>query len=172
MKKNRIKDLTLCALFAAFLAVTAQICIPLPSGVSLTLQSFAVALCGATLGARKGVISTAVYIVLGAVGIPVFSSFTGGIGVLAGASGGFIIGFLPLCAFCARWRQNETRTVSALKAAVGLVLCYLLGTIWFHFVTGNGIISSLVLSCAPFVLKDIIIIGAALEIGRLLERKI
>lgn len=168
----KTKDITLCALFAAFMAVAAQICIPTPSGVAITLQSFAVALCGAVLGVKKGLITTLVYIFIGLVGVPVFSSFTGGIGALANASGGFIIGFLPLVALCAPWRDNETKLISACKAALGLFFCYVFGVAWFSFVTGNGIFSAMLYNLAVFAVKDALCIAVALSIGKILRKRI
>ena len=88
------RDMVLCAVMAAVTAVCAQISIPMPSGVPVTLQTFAVPLTGYLLGMKYGLISVAVYILLGAAGVPVFTGFRGGIGTIAGPTGGFIVGFL------------------------------------------------------------------------------
>lgn len=86
--------------FAAVLAVLSQISFPLPSGIPVTLQTFAVALCGYALGCKRGTLAVLVYIVLGAVGLPVFANFSGGFGSLVGLAGGYIYGFLPMAALC------------------------------------------------------------------------
>ena len=93
---RRTAALTLSAVFTAVIAVCSQISIPLPVGIPITLQTFAVALCGFTLPLPCALASIGVYIALGAVGAPVFSSFGGGIGVLIGKTGGFIFGFIAM----------------------------------------------------------------------------
>ena len=117
--KNREKtiQIVLVGVFAAVLAVLSQISIPLPSGIPVTLQTFAVALCGYALGWKRGLLATAVYVALGLVGLPVFSGFSGGLGKLAGPTGGYILGFLAIAGlagwvpaaisgvFC-RWRRS------------------------------------------------------------------
>ena len=100
MKRLSIKNMTLAALFAAVITVCSQISIPMPSGVPITLQTFAIALCGYVLGWQLSLVSVAVWMLLGAAGVPVFSNFHGGIGVLLGMTGGFIFGFLPFAALC------------------------------------------------------------------------
>ena len=86
-----VTDLCYIALFTALIAVLAQISIPLPGGVPLTLQTLAVPLAGIVLGPRRGTFSTLLYVLLGAIGIPVFANFTGGLGIVLGVTGGFII---------------------------------------------------------------------------------
>jgi len=80
----RSRDMVYVAVMAAVLAVLAQFSIPMPTGTLLTLQTFAVALCGSVLGIKKGLAAVGVYLLLGAVGLPVFASFRGGLGILAG----------------------------------------------------------------------------------------
>ena len=96
--QNKIKNIAFAALFTGILAVISQVYIPF--SLPLTFQIFAVALCGYTLGAKWGTASMLVYIILGAIGLPVFSGFKGGFGVLFEITGGFIIGFIPLVFFC------------------------------------------------------------------------
>ena len=86
-------DLVICSLFAAMTAVLAQISIPFPGGVPLTLQLLSVSLCGILLGSKKGFISILVYVILGAIGLPVFAGFTGGFQYIIGYSGGFLVSF-------------------------------------------------------------------------------
>ncbi len=99
-EKNTTRMLVLSGMFAAVLGVLSQIQIPMPSGVPVTLQTFAVALTGYVLGWKFGLVSSAAWILLGAAGVPVFSQFSGGVGVLVGATGGFIWGFPIMAAFC------------------------------------------------------------------------
>lgn len=94
IKKTAIKELILAALFAALTGVCSMIAIPLPfTPVPINLATLSVFLAGALLGSKYGGISQLVYILLGAIGLPVFSNFTGGVGILAGPTGGYIIGY-------------------------------------------------------------------------------
>ncbi|TDA70736.1 MAG: biotin transporter BioY [Clostridia bacterium] len=86
--------MVLAALFAALIAVLAQLAIPLPGGVPFTMQLFGVFLTGSLLGGRWGAVAMLVYLLLGAAGMPVFSNGHGGLGWLLGPTGGFLIGFL------------------------------------------------------------------------------
>ena len=96
---NRIKELTTIALFPALMGATAGISIPLFNLPPITLQTFFVFMAGLTLGPRKGALSMIIYVLLGAIGLPIFSGFRGGLNVLAGFSGGFLIGFIFSAAF-------------------------------------------------------------------------
>ena len=91
--KRKTLDIVYCGIFATITAILAQISIPLPGGVPLTLQTFAVSLAGILLGSKKGFISILVYVLMGAIGLPVFSGFSAGIGAIVGATGGFILSF-------------------------------------------------------------------------------
>ena len=95
---NKTYDLATMGLMAAVTAIMAQIAIPMPQGVPMTLQTFAVTLAGIILGSKRGAISMLIYLLLGAVGLPVFSGFRGGLGMLVGPTGGFLISF-PIMAF-------------------------------------------------------------------------
>ena len=96
--REKITNIVMVGVFAAVLAVLSQISFPLPSGIPVTLQTFAVALCGYALGCKRGTLAVLVYIVLGAVGLPVFANFSGGFGSLVGLAGGYIYGTGKLAA--------------------------------------------------------------------------
>ena len=102
MKNNTLSvpEIAMTGMFTAVLAVLSILQIPMPSGVPITLQTFAVALCGYVLGARKGLLSVALYLLIGFMGLPVFTGMTSGIGKLFGFTGGFLYGFLFLVFFC------------------------------------------------------------------------
>ena len=95
--KLKTNELVICSIFASLTAILTQISIPLPA-VPLTMQVFAVALCGLVLGKRLGFISQIIYVLLGTIGLPVFAQFSGGIGIILGPTGGFILSF-PIIAF-------------------------------------------------------------------------
>jgi biotin transport system substrate-specific component len=151
--KDKIKSLTLCAMFVAIIAVLSQIAIPLPNFVPITLQTFAVALCGYLLGLKKGTVTTAVYILIGAVGVPVFSSFKGGFSVLVGYTGGFIYGFLPFVILCAICNKKK---IGIAFGIVGLLLCHICGVLQYMALSSNPFWAAALLVSVPYLPKDVI----------------
>lgn len=165
----KVKDMTLIAVFAALMAICAWISIP--AAVPFTLQTFAVFLAVGLLGGKRGTIAVAVYILLGAVGAPVFSGFNSGLGALMGLTGGYIIGFLA--AALVMWGVSKILGGGVWALGLGMVLgllaCYALGTAWFIVVyarTRGAITLLAVLSkCVfPFIIPDLIKIGLALAL--------
>lgn len=152
-KKISARELVLVALFAALLAALSQLSIPLPSGVPLTMQTFAVALCGFTLGAKRAPQAVLVYLLMGAVGLPVFAGLMGGAGVLVGVTGGFLWGFLAMAALCG--------TRKPAFAAAGLAVCHALGVLQFNLVTQTPPAAAFALVSAPYLIKDAISVTAA-----------
>ena len=121
MNRQKITTIVLCALFAAITAVLSQIAIPMPSGVPVTLQTFAIALCGFYLCTARATVSTVVYVLLGAVGVPVFSGFKGGIASIVGPTGGFIIGFIAMAAISGiAFRNMPEKFRIPLRIAMGI----------------------------------------------------
>ncbi len=155
-QKNKVHKIVLAGLCTALLAVLSQISFPLPSGVPVTLQTFAVALCGSILGGKLGLLSMAVYLALGAVGLPVFAGFMGGVGVFAGMTGGYLWGFLLMTALCGLGSGASSRAAAVLLGCAGLLLCHLCGTIQFSIVSKLGIAESFALASLPYLLKDVI----------------
>lgn len=169
-EQNRTKDVILTGMFAAVLAVLSQLSVPMPSGVPVTLQTFAVALTAYVLGWKKGAAATAVYILLGAVGVPVFANFSGGFGVILGSTGGFIWGFLFMVVLAGAGMQQENRGLLILLGALGLAACHLLGTLQFMAVMHMGFGESFVLVSAPYLLKDAVSMIAAYFIALAVRR--
>ena len=171
----KIKDLTLCALFAALMAVCAWITVPMP-GVPFTMQTFALFLTLAILGGMRGSIVCVVYLLLGAVGLPVFSGFRGGMGVLLGVTGGYIWGFLATALiywYVTRVFGNAFR-VQILAMVLGLIACYALGSGWFMLVYLKGAKSitlwAVLTKCViPFILPDLAKLSLALVLGKRLQ---
>lgn len=126
------------ALMSAVLCVLAPVAVPLPfSPVPLTLATLAVYLAAALLGPKKGTISVLLYLLAGMAGLPVFSGFSGGIGRLAGPTGGYVIGYLP-CALLVGWlveykqvRKGWQFVWNGLAMGLGTIICYGIGTAWF-----------------------------------------
>lgn len=164
-----IRRMTEIALFAAVTAVLAQISIPLPSGVPITLQSFAVALAGCYLGWKYGVTSVFVYIMLGAVGLPVFASLRGGFAVIIASTGGFIIGFLPMAALCGLGALLRNKIAAVLVSLSGLAVCHICGVLWFSVVTATPILPAAALVSLPYLAKDMVSVIAALYIAAVVK---
>lgn len=178
MTKQKTLSIVLCALFAAIVAILSQIAIPMPTGVPVTLQTFAVALCGYFLYTIKGTISIAVYIAIGAVGAPVFSGFKGGFASLIGPTGGFIFGFLAMAALCGiSFKKAPLKFQIPLRIAfglLGLAACHICGFVQYALVAGKDLLTSFLLVSAPYLIKDIVSVVlayfAALAISKPLKR--
>ncbi len=172
MAQSKTKDLAYIAVFAVIIAVCSWISIP--SVVPFTLQTFGVFLTVGMLGGRRGTAAILIYILLGIIGLPVFSNFTGGIGVILGTTGGYIVGFvfsaLIMWAF-----EKKFGSVWALPVSmtIGLIVCYAFGTAWFMIVyartTGAiGLWTALMWCVIPYLIPDAIkIILATLLVKRL-----
>ncbi|MGL5692854.1 MAG: biotin transporter BioY [Peptostreptococcaceae bacterium] len=173
MKLNT-KEIVMSGLFAAITAVLSQISIPLPfTTVPLTMQVFAIALCGVILGSKKGVIAISVYLLLGAIGMPVFANMSGGLGVLVGPTGGFLLG-CPLMAFIIGKGSEKSLSISniILHMILGLIILYITGIIMFSAVTKMGIYKSIVACVLPFIGVDLIKIGLATTIGIAVKKRV
>lgn len=161
MKKSSTQNLVMCAVCAAVICVLSPISVPI-GPVPISLATFAVMLSGALLGAKWGTIATAIYLLLGCIGVPVFAGYSAGVACLAGATGGYLIGYLPL-AFLGGFiydKFGRNRGGAAKIAAmvigmiVGTAVLYVLGTAWFCLVTGTGVIAALALCVTPFLVGD------------------
>ena len=166
--KTKTYNLVSCGVMTALIAVLSQISIPLPSGVPITLQTFVIALAGFFLGSCFSAVSVAAFIVLGAVGLPVFSGFKGGLSVLTGLTGGFIFGFILLAVFCGI--KRDKLWLNIIFSVIGLALCHLCGTIQYMLLANMEFIPAFLLVSAPYLIKDIISIGVAKWVAILMTK--
>ena len=173
--KIRTLDMAYMALFAVLMAVCSWISLPL-GPVPFTLQTFAVFLAVGVLGGRRGTITILVYMLMGAVGLPVFSNFSGGIGQLMGATGGYILGFLgsALVMWAMEALLGKKTWVRAVSMVLGLVVCYAFGTFWFMQVYARtsgpvGVMAALGWCVFPYILPDLGKIALALLLGNRLS---
>lgn len=158
MKKSKIKKIALSALFTAIIAVTAWVSVPTPFGVNFTFSILGVALTGFCLGVKGALAATVSYIVLGAAGLPIFSGFLGGIGILLGPSGGFIWGFLAVAVLCGIAKKINKKSFKYTLMSLSIVICHIAGILQYSIVTGNGLLISMVTISTPFLLKDFAIV--------------
>jgi biotin transport system substrate-specific component len=161
------RDICFMGIFVAIIAVCAQLRVPLPGGVAFTMQTWAVMFAGVVLGVKRGVIAIIVYILLGAMGVPVFNGFTGGLGVIAGPTGGFIVTF-PIMALLAGLSKNVYLLTVALSAAVFINLSA--GMLWFAFERGIPVSAAFSAVVLPFILPEIFKIVAVIIIGKSVQR--
>ena len=159
--KSSAKSIALIGLFTALIVTLSQLAIPLPSGIPATLQTFAISLCGYVIGWKRGLASVWTYIILGAIGLPMFSNFGGGFGILFGMTGGFIWGFLFLVVMCGVGIKAKNPFCSIVFGVFGLAMCHLLGIVQFSFVTSTPIFKSAFLASLPYLIKDIVSVAGA-----------
>ena len=166
-RKNSTRQLVYVGMFAAVMAVLSQISIPMPSGIPVTLQTFAMALTGVVLGCKFGTAATVIYISLGAVGVPVFAGFMGGFSRIVGYTGGFIYGFLFLTFSCGvRVNRKQKRFMANICIAMlGLALCHVCGIIQYAVLSGQSIMEAFLLISAPYLMKDVVFVVLAIVLG-------
>lgn len=170
--KQNTLSLVTAAFFTALTAVCSQISIPMPTEVPLTLQTFAVALCGYVLGVKWGLASIAAYILLGLAGVPVFAGFKGGIQSLFAASGGFIYGFILFTLFCGLSFFVSGKPLKICLGFAGLALCHLTGIIHFAVVYKTGFIPAFLTVSMPYLIKDIVSVILAFFISLYIRKRI
>ncbi len=170
-KKFRTIDLVYIALGAVLISICSWISIP--TTVPFTMQTFAVFFVLSVLGGKRGTTAIIVYVLLGAVGLPVFSQFSSGIGILLGNTGGYIIGFIfmGLVYWLIVHFFGKKQWVEILAMVIGLAVCYSFGTMWYMIVytQSNGVVGlAMVLAwCViPFIIPDLIKLGLALALAR------
>ena len=172
---NKTRDIVFISLFAVLIAVCAWISIP--SIVPFTMQTFAVYLTLNFLGGKRGTVSVCVYLLLGLIGVPVFSNFNAGPGALFGATGGYMIGwiFSGLVMWLLEKMLGNKIWVHAVSMVVGLVVCYIMGTAWFMFVYAHntgpvGLWTALGWCVFPFIIPDMVKLGLALWLSQRLKK--
>lgn len=176
VSRMRTKDLTLIALFTVLTAVCAWISVPVPAPlIQFTMQTFAIFAAMLTLGGKRGTYAVTAYLLLGAVGAPVFSGFRGGLSVLLGATGGYILGFFfqALLYWLMTAKLGGSLSVKVTASVLGLLLCYAFGTAWYLVLYAQmgkpmGVLTALGYCVFPFILPDLI----KLALATLLAQKV
>ena len=170
-QKMKTVDLVYIAIGAVLIAVCSWISIP--TTVPFTLQTFAVFFVLSALGGKRGTMSVVIYILLGAVGIPVFAQFTSGIGILLGMTGGYIVGFIfiGLIYWLAVKLFGKKMWIEAAALVLGLIVCYAFGTFWFMHVYMQqsgaiGAATALSWCVFPFILPDLAKLALAITLAR------
>ena len=171
-KNVSISTMTMVALMAAVICVLAPFSIPI-GPVPISLATFCLYIAVILLGGRKAFIVCLMYLLIGFVGLPVFSGFSGGPMKLLGPTGGYFLGYL-LLTMIVGWfvdKFPKKRVMCLLGFILGTASCYLTGTAWLAFQMNMNFVSALLVGVVPFLVGDVIKIVAAMWIGTLVRRQ-
>lgn len=173
--KSKTYDMAYIAIFTVLMAVCSWISIP--ATVPFTLQTFGVFVAVGVLGGKRGSMAVLIYILLGAIGIPVFANFSGGFGVILGTTGGYIVGFLfsALVMWGMEKILGRKPVIQVISMVVGLLVCYAFGTAWFMVVYARqagavGLGTVLGWCVVPFIIPDLVKIALAFGLSRKLRK--
>ena len=170
-QKIRTKQMVLIALMTAVTCVLGPLSIPLPfSPVPISLTNFAIFLAIFVLGMKSGTISFIIYLLLGAIGVPVFSSFRGGLQVLAGPTGGYLIGFIFLALIMGFALDHFDRKLvpTIIGMIIGMAVCYAFGTVWLAKLLSLSFKEGLMMGVIPYLAGDAAKIIIAAIVGPIL----
>ena len=167
----KTKGLIICALFAAIIAISAPLCIPLGT-VTVTLALFSIALTAFFSGSKNAVISTAIYIAVGLSGLPVFSGFQGGVSAAVSPTGGFILSYVFVAAILGKAAKTKKKSRIVFLCAVALAICYVCGACWYMLVTKAGIVTALTVCVLPFVVFDVIKLYMAYIVAQAIKKRV
>lgn len=172
--KARTIDIVMTGMFTAIICVMAQIVIPIQP-IPFSLALFAIFLTGALLTPRYAFLAVFVYLLLGACGVPVFAGFRGGLAHLTGPTGGYLAAY-PIMAFVTALITKYIKKYRLLALSIGmlsaLILCYLIGTLWFCFISGNSFYSALFTCVVPFVIFDVIKAVLAIAVSMVIRKTV
>ena len=170
--KHSIYTLTMIAVMTAVTCILAPLSIsigPIPISFTNLAIYFALYL----LGWKKGTVSYLVYLLIGIVGLPVFSGFVGGIGKFLGPTGGYIVGFIPMAIIAGILIDRfKNRWIHLLGMLVGTAICYAFGTAWYCLQTGSALVPALGLCDFPFIPGDLVKMIAAMLLGPVIRERI
>ncbi len=173
--KTNVRTMSLVAMMTVIICVCAWITVPLT--VPFTMQIVGVFAAVLILGGKRGTLSLLLYMLLGAVGLPVFSGFRGGLATIVGPTGGYMVGFFAISLLYALFEERVRGSVKATVAVLlaGLAVCYLFGTVWFCFVmNGDGgnytFVSALAVCVVPYILPDLAKLALALFVSDRVNR--
>jgi len=171
------RDMALIGMFAACMAVISQISVPMPTGVPLTVQIFGVALLGRVLGWKRGFCSICIYLLIGAVGLPVFANFSGGASRFVSFSGGYLWSWPFMAALCGvRPKTGQPRRdwmLTLLCAFIGLALCETIGAFQWALLAGDKTFPAIMAyALVAFIPKDIVLMLLGILTGNEICRRI
>lgn len=149
------KKLSFIALWTAILCVTSPFSIPV-FNLPITFSTIALSLAAVFLGAGGGCVAVVIYILIGLVGLPVFTGFTGGVGALLGPTGGYIIGYVGFAFIVGTFSKKQTELSTFISFILGNIFIYFTGSAWYLIITECNVLTAVSVCVLPFVLIDII----------------
>ncbi len=149
---KQVRDITIGAFFIGLMCIMAQVKINLTGYIPITLQTLGIYIIGSKLRPNHALKVLSGYLLLGAIGVPVFSNFNSGLGYLLGATGGYIIIF-PIMAYLISYLIDRKINIM-ISYVLATILLYSVGTIWFMAYTGYTLSVSLTLCVYPFLIGD------------------
>ena len=170
--KNPAYKNVIAGLMVAMTAILSQVAIPMPSGVPITLQTFAAALCPFLIGTKRGTLAIGLYIAAGTIGLPVFHGFRGGFSVLTDVTGGFIYGFIFLALVCGLSRRVKNKFILVLTAVLAVLLCHVPGVLQFAALTNTPAAKAVLLISVPYIFKDIVSVLLAKWVSEVLLNRL
>lgn len=171
--KLTVKEMVLIALGAALMAVFSQISFPLPlTAVPITLQVFGVVVISIVLEEKISTVALIIFALLGAIGIPVYSNFSAGVGVLFGPTGGYIIGFIFMAYIVGFFARKDNKVLLIIGSYIGLVIEYIFGVLQLKLALGLTLNQALVSGLYPFIVKDIIVTALGIMVAVILKKRV
>lgn len=166
---TRTKKWVVCALFAAIIALVAPFAIVI-GPVPITFTLFALALVAFVGGSGMGAVATGIYILMGVIGMPVFSGFKGGLSAFMDPTGGFIFAYIFIALILGQCVKTDNKAVTGMLFALALAVCYISGTVWYMFITKASLVTALTLCIVPFIPFDIIKLIVAYIVAKAIRR--
>ncbi|WP_331456705.1 biotin transporter BioY [Bacillus sp. FJAT-27916] len=173
MRRSKTKNMMIIAMYAAILSILAQVTIPLPL-IPITGQTLAVGLIATIIGSRFSTYTVLIYLALGTIGIPVFSGFTSGLGVLFGPTGGYLFGFIPAAFLTGYWLEKRgfTITQAIIANLIGMIVTLIFGALWLKTAASLSWNAALLTGITPFVPVGILKAMMAAYLGILIRKRL
>lgn len=173
MKKFTTYQIATCAIFSALMCILGPLALPI-GPVPISLTNLVVYLAVFILGTKLGTVSYVVYLLLGAVGLPVFSNYAGGLVKLAGPTGGYLIGFIPMAIICgiSVSKFMNKKVLLVVGFVIATLVAYLFGTIWFVVSLECKVWYALTVCVFPFLIGDGIKIAISIVLGSILRKRL
>src|SRR5690625_2455417 len=170
----KLRMMIVTALFAAIISILAQISIPFPLGVPITGQTLAIGLAATILGSRFGTLSALLYLVIGAIGVPVFAQLTGGLGIIVGPTGGFLVGFIPATFIMGYFLEKTSFTIKNALIAniIGMFITLFFGTAWLKVVAELSWPVAFTAGFTPFIIGGFIKAILAAWVGIIVRERL
>lgn len=165
---SKIKIMTTVSLSAAIICILGPLSITIPiSPVPIAICIFGIYISAYALGSKLGTLAVSLYLLIGLIGIPVFSGFSGGPGKLLGPTGGYLIGYIPLVFISGLFIEKFENKIymHVIGIIIGLIICYALGTVWLAYQANLTFLSALSAGVIPFIPADIVKIILAVIVG-------